>query len=213
MVRQMSRDPRDPSSKKGWVRLGYDRRLWIPCMETFPDGLDRDSWAAGFAREWWDGSGLEHSPADVARLAAVLAEIHRSTFGHIACHLAFAHLPDPRLMPLPIFLGVFESGGERDERLRLLTRADDQNAVEPPVVDEFSTGKLGTGLRTLRYLHLDDGALYAALNYAWRSDEYETDVHLWTSTEDLARLERAMPDIDEFARTITVVSREGLIEM
>jgi hypothetical protein len=214
-VRAMNpnRDPRDPSSKKGWVKLGYDRRIWIPAMATFPDGLDRDGWAAGFAQEWWDGSGLDYTPNDVARLTAQLAETHRATFGHLPCHLAFVHLPDPRLIPLTIFLGVFESGGERGHRLRVLTHADDPDAVEPPIVDEFHTEKLGTGLRTLRYLHLDDGALYAALNYAWRSDEYETDLRLWTATEDLARLERAMPDIDEFARTIAVVSRAGLVEM
>lgn len=206
----MTEDPRDPTSKKGWVKLGYDRRVWIPCPPVFPEGIDRDSWAAGFAREWWDGCGLKHSANDVALLSRLLSEIHKSTFGTIPCHLAFVHLPDPRLLPLPIFLGIFESGGEREERLRLLTHADDPAAVEPPIVDEFRTDMLGSGLRVLRYLHLDDGALFAAMNYAWRSQEYETDLRLWVSTEDLGRLERATCDIDEFARTIRVVPKAGV---
>lgn len=206
----MTEDLRDPTSKHGWVKLGYDRRVWIPCPPVFPEGFDRDSWAAGFAQEWWDGYGLAHSANDVELLKQLLTEIHKSTFERIPCHLAFIHLPDPRLMPLPVFLGIFESVGQKDERLRLLTHADDRGAVEPPIVDEFSTDLLGTGLRVLRYLHAGDGALYAALNYAWRSEEYDTDVRLWASSEDLGRLERATPDIDEFARTMRVVPKAGL---
>ena len=61
--------------------------------------------------------------------------------GHIPCHLAFAHLPDPR--------------------------------------------------------H-DGGALYAALRYAWRSEEFETDLVLNATAEDLSRLNRAIDDIEDW---------------
>ena len=206
-------DPGDPTSRKGWVGLGYDRRIWIPCPPAFPDGMDRQAWAAGFAEEWWAGSGRRHSPVDVLVLARQLAALHEGSYGHIPCHLMFVHLPDPRLDPLPIFLGIFQSFGDREASLRLLTHADDPDAVEPPIVDEFSTAKLGAGIRVLRHLRTDDGALYAALNYAWRSDEYETDLRLWATSDDLGRLERARPDIDEFARTLSFRPREGLMEV
>jgi len=114
------------------------------------------------------------------------------------------------MMPLVLYVGIWESDGERDAQLRMLTHADDPGVVEPPIVDEFSTDRLGTGLRTMRYRHLDDGSLYAGLSYAWRSAEYETDLLLFTSSEDLGRLQRAIPDMDEFARAINVISRQEL---
>jgi hypothetical protein len=52
--------------------------------------------------------------------------------------------------------------------------------------------------------------LYAALRYAWRSEEHETDLQLWASSADLGRLQRAIPDIDDFARAIRVIPRSQL---
>jgi hypothetical protein len=203
-------DVQVPTSKKGWVRIGYEKTLWIPCLPAFPEGYDCGRWASEFAQGWWDNSGQQYGPQDVERLTALLAEIHEGTFGHIPCHLAFIHLPDPRLMPLPIFVGIWESRGERDAQLRMLASADDPEAVELPIVEEFATDRLGVGLRTLRYLQMDEGELYGSLSYAFRVERYETDLRLWTSAEDLGRLQRAIPDIDDFARAITVIAREEL---
>jgi hypothetical protein len=199
----------NPTSRKGWVRISYDRALWIPCLPKFPEGHDRGSWAAGCARLWWDASGLEHGEQDIARLTARLSAVYEGTFGHIPCHLAFIHLPDPRLLPLTACLGIWAQEGDREARLRLLTHADG-TAVEPPIVDEFRIGELGSGLRTLAYRQREDESLYALLCYAWRAEEHETDLQLWTSCADLGRLQGAIDDIDEFARAITVIPRSGL---
>ena len=81
--------------------------------------------------------------------------------------------------------------------------------IEPPIIDDFTTAHLGQGLRVLRYWHGDDeGEVAAGLGYAWRSEQYETDLRLFTATGDLARLQQAIPDIDELARQITVVPSE-----
>jgi hypothetical protein len=198
------------TSKKGWVSIGYDRTLWIPCLPAFPQGYDRESFFAEVAELWWEASELPHTQVDVARLSAMLSELHQGIYGKIPCHLAFIHLPDPRLIPLVLYVGIWESTGERDEQLRLLCHADDAEAVERPVADEFATEKLGNGLRVIRYRHLPDGALYAGLGYAWRSDEYETDLLLSASSEDLARLQRAIPDIEEFARATSIIPQSEL---
>lgn len=198
------------TSKRGWVRIGYNQKTWIPCLPAFPEGYDRESYASEVAQIWWASSGLKHSAVDVARLKTMLSEIHKSIYGHIPCHLAFIHLPDPRLMPLVLYVGIWESTGDRDEQLRMLCHADDPDAVERPVAEEFSTDRLGTGLRVIRYRHLPDGALYAGLSYAWRSEEYETDLQLWASSEDLARLQRAIDDIEEFARVTSVIAQTKL---
>lgn len=199
------------TSQKGWVRINYNKNIWIPCPIRFPKGYDRESWAAKFAQLWWDKSGIAHDDdAGVARLTATLKAIHENIWGTVPCHQAYINLPDPLLMPLAVYVGIWEQDGEREVQLRTMTHADDTGAVEPPIVDEFTTPALGAGLRTLLYKQQANGGLYAALCYAWRSEEYETDLRLWTACDDLGRLQRAIGDIDDFARAITVVPRSGL---
>jgi len=196
----------DLTSTKGWIKTRYDQSVWIPILPVFPDGYDVKSYSAEYAEEWWKASGLPHTGVDVLRLFHLLVEAHEGTYGHIPCHLAFAHLPDPRLMPLLLYVGIWEATGVRDERLRMWCLAGDPGAVEPPVVEEFATDSLGTGLRVMRYRHHEDGALYAALRYAWRSEEFQTDLVLNTTAEDLGRLHRAIPDIEAFACMTTIVA-------
>lgn len=203
-------DRLNPSSKRGWVRIGYDRSLWIPRLPRLPAGYDLNSWAAGCARLWWDASGLPYGDSETTRLAAALSAIHENTYGRIPCHLVFIHLPDPRLTPLAAYLGLWEQEKDREDQLRSLTRADDTETVTPPIVDVFRTAKLGRGLRTLRYKQHPNGSLYAALRYAWRSEEHATDLQLWTSSGDLGRLQQAIDDIDEFARAIAAIPRSEL---
>lgn len=200
----------NPTSTKGWVKIGYDRSAWIPCLPRFPDGYDQQSWAAECARLWWAASGLDHSPTDLDDLTTRLSGIHEQTYGHIPCHLAFIHLPDPRLRPLPVYLGIWKLEDDTVPRLRALTRADDPATIRPPIVDEFATMRLGHGLRVLRHKERDDGSMYAALRYAWRSEQHQTDLQLWTSAGDLGRLQRAIPDIDTFARAVAVIGRGEL---
>jgi hypothetical protein len=195
------------TSKKGWASIDYDERIWIPCPAVFQPGIDRETYAAGVARIWWEQSGIGHKPSDVGRLAEMLSVIHQSIWGKIPCHYALIHLPDPRLMPLVLYVGIWEAAGDENEQLRVLCHADDPEAVERPVAEEFTTDRLGTGLRVIRYRHLPDGALYAGLAYAWRSATYETDLLLNTSSEDLGRLQRAIPDIEDLARATNIISQ------
>lgn len=199
----------DLSSKNGWVKIRYNQSIWIPVMPVFPDGYDRESFSAEVAELWWASSGVPHTAQDVLRLHQILAEIHQSVYGRIPCHLAFIHLPDPRLIPLLLYVGIWEADGDRDQQLRMLCHADDPAAVEPPIVEEFTTGTLGAGLRVLRYRHLDDGALYAGLSYAWRSEKLQTDLLLNVTSEDLGRIHGAIPDIEEFARVTSIIRQPG----
>jgi hypothetical protein len=200
----------DLTSKKGWVRITYDQSVWIPILPCYSDGDDYRSYSAGAAQEWWQASGLRHTSLDVLRLFELLVEAHESTYGHIPCHLAFAHLPDPRQLPLLLYVGVWEAAGDRDEQLRMWCLANDRGAVELPLAEEFATGNLGSGLRVMRYRHHDDGALYAALRYAWRSEEFETDLVLNVTAEDLSRLNRAIGDIENFTRAIQIIPQPPL---
>jgi hypothetical protein len=197
------------TSKKGWARASYNKRIWVPCPRGLPAGWDHERWAREFAAAWWGLSGLPFGDSELEKLTTLLDYIYESTWGAeaiIPCHLAFIHLPDPRMQPMPVYLAILEALNAKDAELRRLTRADDPAVIEPPIIDDFSTEHLGQGLRVLRYWRGDDeGEVDAGLGYAWRSERYETDLRLFTATSDLTRLQQALPDIDELARQITVV--------
>jgi hypothetical protein len=198
-------------SKKGWVSIDQDlltRLTWVPCPPFFPDGENRESWAAESAALWWRASGLKHGKRETRGLAEVLSAIHKDLYAAGHCHQAVIHLPDPRMLPLPVQLGVWQMEGGREEQLRTLANAGAPEAIEPPVVEEFTTDRLGTGLKALHYRRgADRSAIHGYLSYAWRSEEYETDLRLFTFCWDLSRLQRAIPDIDELARAIAIVPR------
>lgn len=197
------------ASRKGSVDIDRDvlqTLTWVPCMPDFPEGEDRESWAAQSAALWWGASGLKHGKHEVGALASMLSAIHKDVYAAGHSHMAFIHLPDPRLLPLPVQLGIWAMDGERDEALRLLVNADDPEAVEPPVVEEFTTERLGSGLRAVRHRRGRAGEVHGYLDYAWRSEEFETDLRLFTFSWSLDRLERAIPDIEAFARAMFLVT-------
>lgn len=207
---EQTEDWPDPSSDS-WAQVEYDIAVWVPCPPGFPPGYDRDSWARLYAESFWKRPGLTYTDLEIATLATGLAEIHRDTYGHIPCHQAFIHLPDPRLTPLPVYLATWKSEGDRDEQLRALTHATDPGAVRAPVIDEVQARQLGTGLRVLLHLPVDgaEDEVYGALSYAWRVEDQQTDLRIFTVCRDLGRLQRAMPDIDELARATTIVPLKG----
>jgi hypothetical protein len=204
----------NPTSRKGWVHVDYDKFMWMPCPAGFPEpGYGLDQFAQEAAEVWWEMSGLKFLRQHVDALAMMISEIHTSSYGRIPCSLIFIHLPDPRLVPLPVNYGIFRTEGEREQALRLLTHADDAAAVEPAIIEEFTTEKLGPGLRSLRYLQYpeEEGeSLFGALNYAFRSEEHETDLRIWAVSPDLGRLQRAISDIDALVRATAIISRAEL---
>jgi hypothetical protein len=135
-----------------------------------------------------------------------LSDLRDITYRPGTCHVALIHLPPPPpvLQPLPVGVGVWEMRGERGARLRRLVCADDTQVIEAPVVEEFCTEALGSGLRSVRYARDCDGSLYGAVNYAFRSEQYQTDLRFSAGCPDPGRLLAAMPDIDELVRTTSL---------
>jgi hypothetical protein len=196
----------DMTSKKGWPKVDYDKTIWIPCPPRFGSQMTREEWARGFASLWWEASGIKHGKRQVRGLERTLLEEQENIYRLLPCHLALLHFPDVRIAPLPVCLAVWESVGDRETQLRELVHADDPAAVEPPMVEQVSTEKLGTGLKSLYYQREREGSgLLAALNFAWRSEELETDLRVFTACPDLGRLQRAMDDIEELTRVITIM--------
>ncbi len=168
----------------GSAEVEYDYGVWIELPFTWGEDTwpDHREWARQLAEASWRDSDLTPGEFDVDNLALTLAMFaEKLQPGELPAHHVYLHLPDPRMMPLQVGLGV--------------------------CVEEFSTPHLGSGLRTLRYCPLDPGtgALYAALDYAWRVEEHGTDVRLFASCPDIGRLLQTIDDIDELARGIRVV--------
>jgi len=191
-------------SRRGWISVKYDQRTWIPCPPVFPAGQNRHSWASLYATEWWARSGLDYGPRAVTALAMTLTSIHEYAYGELPMHRGFIHLPDLRIVPLLVSFGIWEAVGEPAAQLRILTHADDPEAMQQPQAGEFRTDLLGAGLRVLAYTRKDQ-VVTGHLNYAWRSERRATALRMFTGSPDLGRLQRAMPDIERLARGVAII--------
>ncbi|MFJ4720930.1 hypothetical protein [Streptomyces luteogriseus] len=102
-------------------------------------------------------------------------------------------------------MSEFPSEGEKVSELRRVTLADDDGAVEPPIVEEFETEWLGTGVRVLRYsVDSESNAVISSLRYAWRSEEHGKDVVVITGSPAPSQVLRSLDDMDELAHSIVL---------
>jgi hypothetical protein len=182
--------------------------VWVPPEWPVPGNEkafpDIASYAYAVAEERWAAEGgLPPGPGEVRELADVLAygmETYPKVYPDHELHF---HIDSPRGIPLAVFSAEFDIEGELPDELRALTHADAEYAVEPPVVEEFASRHLGTGIRVLRYfVDPQDNGIMIGLCYAWRVPEHGADVLVMTSAPDPGRVLRAMDDIDAFARAL-----------
>jgi hypothetical protein len=202
--------PGYPMSTRGWISVEYDLRIWIPCPPAFPEGETPRSWARLFAEEWWAASKRRHGEREITALAQTLAGIREIGYRELPMHNGFIHLPDLRLAPLLVGIGVWAAVGERDAQLRALVHADDADAMKPPMIEEFRPARMdprdGPGLKVLAYTR-DGERITGFLSYAWRSDEHDTAVRMFTASSDLGRVQQALPDMERLANGVTIIAR------
>lgn len=88
---------------------------------------------------------------------------------------------------------------------------DDPDAVEKPIVDEFVTSSGLQGLESIRYLNPHDlSRLVARLDFVFPTPTGV--VHLYTAHLDLVAFERARPQLEALARSISIAdSYEDLL--
>jgi hypothetical protein len=106
-----------------------------------------------------------------------------------------------------VSFGIWAAVGDAAGQLRALAGADSPDAMEPPLVEEFTTERLGTGLKALAHTR-KGGTITGYVNYAWRSEEHATALRMFTGCPDLGRLQRALPDLDRLARGATIISTD-----
>jgi hypothetical protein len=116
-------------------------------------------------------------------------------------HQVFLHVLSLDLTPLPVFLNIWKSAEDKDTALRGLASADDPAVVQPPVIGDVGTGHLGSGLRVYRVTRPDPDSpqLLGIIAYAFRCEEYATDIQLQAVSYDLGFLQACFDGLDEFA--------------
>lgn len=148
--------------------------------------------------------------APVDQAVKAMLELRENLYkGWLGQYLYF-YMGPPRFRPLPVMLGVWRTMQERDEQLKLLAGYNTTDLVEPPILDDFYTERLGTGIKVwcVQRQEKHRRKVVALLGYAFRNEELETDLHLKTMCTDLGWLQAAMPHIDEFVRAISIVPRQ-----
>ncbi|MBC9723461.1 hypothetical protein [Streptomyces sp. TRM68367] len=192
--------------------MDYDTDLWMKVPDSWEGTPWKGpkQWSRYVSEAWWGDSDFEPSRKELKGLAATLQ----------ACAEQFPRshprlrrlplLPDPRFMPLPVYVAAVEANGDREETLRELVTTDDPDLVEKPIVEDFTTEALGTGLRSLRYTQTgEDRTIVAGVRYAWRSEEAGCDVLVIATAPDPRRVLGAMDDIDAFVGRIRVSAGSG----
>jgi hypothetical protein len=160
--------------------------------------------AQGFAKIAHARGGAPVDQA-VKGMLAIREDLYMNWLGQYM----YFYMGPPRYRPLPVMLGVWQMMQDRDEQLRLLAGYNTTDLVEPPILEDFYTEHLGTGVKVwcAQKAKRPRKAVVGLLGYAWRCAELETDLHLKTMCTDLGWLQAAMPGIEEFARAIRIIPR------
>ena len=118
------------------------------------------------------------------------------------------------LVPLPVFLNIWKSADDKDTVLHGLAGADAPGVVRPPSIENVSTGHLGSGLRVYRVTRPDPDSpeLLGIIAYAFRCEEYATDIHLQAVSYDLGFLQACLDGLDEFAGCIVCTRSPDVME-
>ncbi|MFF7900282.1 hypothetical protein ACIP4X_10435 [Streptomyces sp. NPDC088817] len=146
------------------------------------------------------------------RVAAQILDVYGRLFGLLDAHYHLLYWPDLRKPPVPVFLGIWELVG--DDASAEVHYAGSfyhlETGGKSSIEEEFVGDSLGSGLRSLAFVPLkqeapeDPDGLVGVLTYYWRVKPSSADVRLVAFTNELGRLYAALPDLDAFARRITI---------
>lgn len=181
-----------------FLESGRDHPRWVLLPASWPSDRARRSFAKAVSQGMWELSGQEWGRAERRALAGVVDDFAASLPGTVEADRYFLYVDDPRLVPLPFWAVVFPSEGEAGETLPTVAQAYLPSPVRETEVEAVG-GRIGPGVRGLRYRGTEEGTLMVTLTYAWRSEEFGRDVMLRTVCHDPARLASRLDELDEVA--------------
>ncbi|WP_434594704.1 hypothetical protein [Streptomyces sp. A5-4] len=185
-----------------FLETDSDPAQWLMMPLVWDRPEDLQVWAHQHAELLWKLQEKRPKRRDKKALAVRLAMLAEGIPGRVPAHQVFLYAPDPRRTPQAFYVLKVPVEGERTARLREAVQADEDSPVRPMEVDAFATERLGEGLRSLRYWGSREGSLMMSLNFAWRSEEFGTDLILRTVSDDPGWLASHLDEVDDFARSV-----------
>lgn len=203
----------DRKTTKNWAKVDYDRSRWIIVPLSFEGTKwgDLASWAMYYAEERGEREFGELTKKvmrkEIKPRAASFMDVHKDMVGKLPAQKFFFDWPEWTSVPVPVAVSIWQPQGTREEAFQYYAYW----SVKDPqdlVTEWFETETLGTGVKT-RWKAIEDGKPVWAVNYVFRNEEWETDVHVFTSWPVQERFEEVITDLDVLVRGIECCPRRS----
>lgn len=197
-------------SSANWAKVDWDRSIWFPIPTSFTETKYAD------AAEWafdWAGDRVLRAHGELTKklvkkevlpFSQALVLGRHETIGKISAHKFYFHCPDAKKSPVLTSIGLWKTQGSREEAFQYYSYFGTKTATEQPVAEWFDTEMLGRGVKA-QWSGVTGPGKYWQVNYAFRDEEYETDVHVWMMEWDHKRFLEVVPDLDTLVRTIRCI--------
>lgn len=202
------------TSTPNWVKIDYDESRWFP----MPLSLQGTRWAD--AAEWAFDAACDRFlrsgrvltkkvvKKEVLPFAQALVLAHSNAVGKIGAHKFFLHCPDCTTFPVLVSIALWKRDGTREEALQHYAYWGTKSATSAPVAEWFETEALGVGVKAQWSGVIGPGP-YEQVNYIFRDDTYDADVHVFMTAWDHTRYTEVVPDLDQLVRGIRCVPGDG----
>ena len=118
--------------------------------------------------------------------------------------LHFFRPDNPLLTPHDETVEIVAGSDAREEALQHYAYWGTKSATTEPSAEWFETGALGVGVRA-QWAGVIGPGPYDQVNYAFRDDAYDTDVHVFMTAWDHQRYTEVVPDLDRLVHGIRCV--------
>lgn len=193
-----------------WAEVDWDRDVWFPIPVAFEGTrwANAAEWALDYAGDRFLRTGRTLSKKEmkkeVAPFAKALVRGRSELAGKAAAIKLYYHCPDITKIPVAVGVGLWKREGTRDEAFRYYSQWGAETATATPVLEWFDTEALGRGVKS-QWTGVFGPGQYWQVNYVFRDDDFDTDVHVFTSAWDHERFNEIVPDLDKLVRTIRCV--------
>lgn len=200
------------TSSKNLFAFDYDHDKWIPVPVSF-EGTKWGSverWATQYAtqhvhRAFGDDLSKKIVRKEVTPRAQNLMMLQQGLAGVVPAHHMFAHCPDAVTGPQPVGIGRWATQGTREQALQYYAYWGVHRATEQPFAEWFDTEHLGRGLKATWPALDDDGDPMWQVNFGFRHEELEVDLHIFSSCPNKERFEQFLPDLDTLVQGIRCI--------
>jgi hypothetical protein len=197
-----------------WARVSYDKSRWIPMPGAWggTPWADTAEWAFYQAEMAFLRGGRELNKKvvkkEVLPFSELLLYLYSTVVGKLAAQKYYLHCPNHTTSPVGAYIGLWKCMGTREEAFDYYGLWGTRTAAElqGPESEEFTAAHLGTGLR-VRYSELLQGERMYSVNYVFRNEEYNTDVHVFMNARDEQRFLEALPETDAFVDQVQCTPR------